>query len=32
MYVSGPFIQKQPYPGTEEFRWGVNGEKMQEIK
>ena len=27
MYVSGPFIQKQPYPGTEQFRWGVNGGK-----
>ena len=27
MYVSGPFIQKKPYPGTEQFRWGVNGER-----
>jgi imidazolonepropionase-like amidohydrolase len=26
MYMSGPFIQKAPYPGTELFRWGVNGE------
>ncbi|HXG70849.1 MAG TPA: amidohydrolase family protein [Gemmatimonadaceae bacterium] len=26
LYVSGPFIQKTPYPGTELFRWGVNGE------
>ncbi len=25
MYVSGPFIQKAPYPGTELFRWGVDG-------
>lgn len=25
MYVSGPFIQHAPYPGTERFRWGVNG-------
>ena len=25
MYMSGPFIQKKPYPGTEQFRWGVNG-------
>jgi imidazolonepropionase-like amidohydrolase len=24
-YVSGPFIQKAPYPGTELFRWGVSG-------
>jgi len=21
LYVSGPFIQKKPYPGTEAFRW-----------
>lgn len=27
LYVSGPFIQHAPYPGTEQFRWGVNGEK-----
>jgi imidazolonepropionase-like amidohydrolase len=25
LFVSGPFIQKKPYPGTEAFRWGVNG-------
>ncbi len=25
LYVSGPFIQHQPYPGTEAFRWGVKG-------
>jgi imidazolonepropionase-like amidohydrolase len=25
IYVSGPFIQKAPYPNTEAFRWGVNG-------
>jgi imidazolonepropionase-like amidohydrolase len=25
MYMSGPFIQHAPYPGTEQFRWGVNG-------
>ncbi len=25
MYMSGPFIQHEPYPGTEAFRWGVNG-------
>ena len=24
-YVSGPFIQHEPYPGTEDFRWGVKG-------
>jgi imidazolonepropionase-like amidohydrolase len=26
MYMSGPFIQHEPYPGTEQFRWGVSGE------
>ncbi|MGH9532189.1 MAG: amidohydrolase family protein, partial [Terriglobales bacterium] len=25
LYVSGPFLQHQPYPGTELFRWGVSG-------
>lgn len=25
MYMSGPFIQHKPYPGTELFRWGVEG-------
>ena len=25
MYMSGPFIQHAPYPGTEAFRWGVSG-------
>ena len=25
MYVSGPFLQHAPYPGTEQFRWGING-------
>ena len=24
MYMSGPFLQKKPYPGTEAFRWGVD--------
>lgn len=23
LYVSGPFLQHEPYPGTELFRWGV---------
>jgi len=23
MYMSGPFLQFEPYPGTEDFRWGV---------
>lgn len=25
LYVSGPFIQHAPYPGTELFRWGIQG-------
>ncbi|MEZ5040283.1 MAG: amidohydrolase family protein [Saprospiraceae bacterium] len=25
LYMSGPFIQHEPYPGTEDFRWGVKG-------
>ena len=25
LYVSGPFLQKKPYPGTEAFRWGIIG-------
>ncbi len=27
LYVSGPFIQHRPYPGTELFRWGVEDEE-----
>ncbi len=26
LYVSGPFLQHEPYPGTEAFRWGIKGE------
>jgi imidazolonepropionase-like amidohydrolase len=25
LYVSGPFLQHAPYPGTEAFRWGIAG-------
>ena len=25
LFVSGPFIQHEPYPGTEDYRWGVDG-------
>src|SRR6185369_8836049 len=25
LYVSGPFLQHEPYPGTESYRWGVHG-------
>ncbi|MDQ3535470.1 MAG: amidohydrolase family protein, partial [Bacteroidota bacterium] len=27
LYMSGPFLQHRPYPGTEEFRWGIYGVK-----
>lgn len=26
LFVSGPFIQHKAYPGTENFRWGINSE------
>ncbi|TRX58683.1 amidohydrolase family protein [Fulvivirga sp. M361] len=34
MYMSGPFIQHKPYPGTEQFRWGVESPKdaRQKVK
>ena len=32
MYMSGPFIQHEPYPGTEAFRWGVKGEEDARAK
>ena len=32
IYTSGPFIQKKPYPGTEKFRWGVNGPEDAKAK
>jgi len=25
LYVSGPFLQHEPYPGTERYRWGIHG-------
>jgi imidazolonepropionase-like amidohydrolase len=25
LYISGPFLQHAPYPGTEAFRWGIDG-------
>ncbi len=25
LYISGPFLQHEPYPGTEAFRWGIQG-------
>jgi imidazolonepropionase-like amidohydrolase len=25
LFVSGPFLQHKPYPGTEDYRWGING-------
>ena len=32
IYVSGPFLQHEPYPGTEHFRWGVSGEEDARAK
>lgn len=32
MYVSGPFIQKKPYPGTELYRWGIKNPKDARAK
>ena len=32
VYVSGPFLQHRPYPGTEGYRWGINGEKDARAK
>lgn len=26
LFVSGPFLQHEPYPGTESYRWGIKGE------
>ncbi|MEL7449921.1 MAG: amidohydrolase family protein [Pseudomonadota bacterium] len=25
LFISGPFIQHKPYPGTDRYRWGVEG-------
>ena len=32
LFISGPFIQHQAYPGTEAFRWGVNGPRDARAK
>lgn len=32
LFVSGPFIQHQAYPGTEQFRWGISGVKDAKSK
>ena len=32
LFVSGPFLQKEAYPGTEAFRWGVNGSQDARAK
>lgn len=32
LYMSGPFIQHKAYPGTEAFRWGINGPKDARAK
>jgi imidazolonepropionase-like amidohydrolase len=32
LYVSGPFIQHEPYAGTDYFRWGVKGAEEARAK
>jgi imidazolonepropionase-like amidohydrolase len=32
LFISGPFIQHKAYPGTEAFRWGVDGERDARAK
>ncbi len=32
LYVSGPFLQHEAYPGTELFRWGVKGVDDARVK
>ncbi len=32
LYVSGPFIQHKPYPGTDAYRWGVSSVKEAKKK
>lgn len=32
LFVSGPFIQHEAYPGTEAFRWGIKGVKDAKAK
>ena len=32
MFMSGPFIQHKAYPGTEAFRWGIDGERDARAK
>lgn len=32
LFVSGPFLQHRPYPGTEAFRWGIEGESDARAK
>ena len=32
LFISGPFIQNKPYPGTEAFRWGVESERDARAK
>jgi imidazolonepropionase-like amidohydrolase len=32
LYVAGPFLQHKPYPGTDAYRWGINGAKDARAK
>lgn len=32
LFISGPFIQNKPYPGTEAYRWGVDNPRDARAK
>jgi len=32
LFISGPFLQHRPYPGTEAFRWGIDGARDARAK
>ncbi len=32
LFVSGPFLQHRPYPGTDNYRWGIHGEEDARAK
>ena len=32
LFISGPFLQNKPYPGTEAFRWGIESERDARAK
>jgi imidazolonepropionase-like amidohydrolase len=32
LFVSGPFLQHKPYPGTEDYRWGIDSPRDARTK